>query len=216
MERSVIPKKYFGTIKARKYSNNSRICYIQREMAKRCIQLLKLPINQHSMLLDLGCGTGFSGEVLTNLGHTWIGCDLSRDMIKICRTKDVKGDLFHSDLGQGLYFRDCVFDGVISVSAIQWFCRFTKKKINPWRRLLRFFKSLFRILKQGRRAIFQLYPGNSEQLNIIVDMAKQTGFHAALQIDNPKSSKTKKYYLMFDSGTVIEKPLSNIKKKKSR
>jgi len=104
MNESVIPINFFETNRAEKYSNNSRICYIQREMTKRCIQLLKLPLNQHSIILDLGCGSGFSGEVLTNLGHTWIGSDVSRDMLEICRAKNLTGDLFHSELGQGLIF----------------------------------------------------------------------------------------------------------------
>merc|ERR1719263_1490625 len=148
MDKSIIPENFFATNRANKYSNNSRIYYIQREMTKRCVQLLKLPLNQHFIILDLGCGTGFSGEILTNLGHTWIGCDLSRDMIQLCQTRNISGDLFHSDLGQGLYFRNCTFDGAISISTIQWFCKSTKKNYNPWKRLMRFFDSLFRILKR--------------------------------------------------------------------
>ncbi len=37
------------------------------------------------VLLDLGCGSGISGAVLTKHGHAWIGCDISSDMLAVAQ-----------------------------------------------------------------------------------------------------------------------------------
>ena len=55
----------------------------------------------------------------------------------------MEGDLFLHDMGEGLGFRPGTFDGVISVSALQWLCNADKKTHHPPRRLYRFFSSLY-------------------------------------------------------------------------
>ena len=37
------------------------------------------------ILLDIGCGSGVSGAVLTKHGHAWIGCDISPDMLALAQ-----------------------------------------------------------------------------------------------------------------------------------
>jgi len=197
---------YYDTSEAKKYAVNSRMVKIQRQMAERCLELLELPPDQRHLLLDLGCGSGLSGEAISDANHIWMGCDISPDMLAVAQARESDGDLFHSDLGQGLYFREGMFDGAISVSTLQWMCSCSQKNHNPWRRLHRFFESLYRCLKRTGRAVFQLYPKNSEQLEMIVDMAKRAGFQASLMIDNPDNTgKSKKYYLLCGA-TVVDNP----------
>lgn len=52
---------------------STRMIQIQSELTKRCIELLCLPPDTPCHLLDVGCGSGLSGEELSELGHTWIG-----------------------------------------------------------------------------------------------------------------------------------------------
>ena len=54
---------------------------IQSEMSERAIELLQLPEDQPSLILDIGCGSGLSGECLDELGHYWIGMDISKSML---------------------------------------------------------------------------------------------------------------------------------------
>jgi len=54
---------------------------IQEEMCRRAIELLLLPEDQSCLLLDIGCGSGLSGDVLESEGHTWIGMDISSAML---------------------------------------------------------------------------------------------------------------------------------------
>ncbi|KAJ1959081.1 18S rRNA (guanine1575-N7)-methyltransferase, partial [Dimargaris xerosporica] len=92
---------------------SSRIATIQAEMAIRALELLNLPPEQNCLLLDVGCGSGLSGEVLEEEGHTWVGMDISPSMLEIAQERDVEGDLFLQDAGQGMGYRPGVFDGAI-------------------------------------------------------------------------------------------------------
>ena len=53
---------------------------IQNEMSERAIELLALP-DHPSLVLDLGCGSGLSGECLEENGHHWVGLDISKAML---------------------------------------------------------------------------------------------------------------------------------------
>ena len=45
----------------------------QATLTERALELLALPEDgSPRLLLDLGCGSGLSGEELTNRGHTWM------------------------------------------------------------------------------------------------------------------------------------------------
>lgn len=54
---------------------------VQTQCTVRALELLSLPEDTPSLLLDLGCGSGLSGEVLTENGHEWIGLDISQAML---------------------------------------------------------------------------------------------------------------------------------------
>lgn len=76
------------------------------------------------MLLDIGCGSGLSGETLTEqgrscgpliyaapalprihppiTGHVWFGIDISEAMLDVAKEREVDGDLALGDIGHGL------------------------------------------------------------------------------------------------------------------
>lgn len=54
---------------------------IQVQMCERALELLLLPDNVPCFLLDLGCGSGLSGNVLEEQGHIWVGADISPAML---------------------------------------------------------------------------------------------------------------------------------------
>ena len=61
----------------------------------------------------------------------------------VAQEREVEGDLFLQDMGEGLGFRAGTFDGVISVSALQWLCNADRKTQHPPKRLHCFFSSLY-------------------------------------------------------------------------
>ena len=113
---------------------SSRIQQIQSELALRALELLNLPPDEPAFLLDIGCGSGLSGEILEEQGHTWVGVDIAPSMLgetrfwfkpplpaqrlneifpEVALEREVEGDLFLQDIGQGFGFRPGSFDGAI-------------------------------------------------------------------------------------------------------
>jgi 18S rRNA (guanine1575-N7)-methyltransferase len=191
------PQDFYDEKEARKYNGSSRIINIQAEITKRAVQMLSLPDDKSCYLLDVGCGSGLSGEVIEDLGHYWVGCDISSSMLEVANERETSstGNLIHSDMGQGLPFRPGTFDGVISISALQWLCYSESNEQDPKLRLNRFFSSLYSILKRNAKAVLQFYPENPEQALLIAQSASKVGFTGGIVIDYPNSSKAKKYYL---------------------
>lgn len=51
------------------------------------------------MILDIGCGSGLSGETLSENNHLWVGIDISRDMLDIAVERECDGDVYEVDMG---------------------------------------------------------------------------------------------------------------------
>lgn len=191
---------FYNETEAKKYLHSSRMIEVQTTMAERALEMLCLPDDAPSLVLDVGCGTCLSGEVLEEAGHQWIGTDISRDMLLAAQDREAEGDLLHGDMGQGLPFRQGTFDGAISISAVQWLCYGNAVGESPRLRLHRFFQSLYKSLRRGGRAVLQFYPESPEQLQLITASAMRAGFGGGLVIDFPHSTKAKKYFLCLLAG----------------
>ena len=227
---------FYNEKEARKYNSSSRMINVQREITLRAIELLLLPQDQTSLILDVGCGSGLSGQVLEQQGHVWVGCDVSRDMLQVAKermdgtyqfAKDdddsdddsddsnqqrrqqrpSTGGLMHHDMGTGLPFRPATFDACISISALQWLCYSNSASQNPKRRLVRFFSSLYSILKKSARAVLQFYPETAEQAVLISECATAVGFGGGIVVDYPNSAKAKKHYLVLSCDRTTRKQL---------
>ena len=173
-------------------------------MAERCVEILAIPEGKTCLILDIGCGSGLSGSVLTDHGYNWIGVDISSSMLELAKENEVEGDLINLDIGQGFSFRPGSFDYAISVSALQWLCIAEKASYNVNRRLKSFFVSLYKCLAIGARCAFQFYPANPEQINMITKAALENGFTGGVVVDFPHSTKKKKYYLFLQAGFTKE------------
>ncbi|KAL6518626.1 hypothetical protein OROGR_019128 [Orobanche gracilis] len=212
------PEIFYNDEEARKYTSSSRIIDIQAKLSERALELLALPDDvKPRLLLDIGCGSGLSGETLTENGHQWIGLDISPSMLNIALEREVDGDLILGDMGQGLGLRPGVIDGAISISAVQshvlmkiipscsraqsaWLCNADKSSHEPRLRLKAFFGSLYRSLARGARAVLQVYPENLAQRELILGFAMRAGFSGGIVVDFPHSTKQRKEYLVLTCG----------------
>jgi 18S rRNA (guanine1575-N7)-methyltransferase len=199
-EQTAPAEYYYNQEEAVKYTNNTRIIEVQSFMSQRAIELLQLP-SPGCLILDIGCGSGLSGSELTIDGHFWVGFDISSDMLDVALDRQVEGDLVLADVGNGFNFAPGCFDGAISISALQWLCNAEKTSHNPYKRLASLFNSLYKVLARGARAVFQFYPNNPQQIEIITQSAVKAGFLADLTVDFPDSTKAKKYYLVLHTGS---------------
>ena len=114
-EHSLPPQLFYDKKESRKYNTSSRIQNIQHELTTRAIELLAFPPGEKGLILDIGCGSGLSGAVLTEAGFPWIGTDISKDMLDVNLEDDPTAKIAHSDMGQVIPFRSGVFDGCISI-----------------------------------------------------------------------------------------------------
>ncbi|KAK9105366.1 hypothetical protein Scep_022210 [Stephania cephalantha] len=195
------PEIFYNDVEARKYTNSSHIQHIQTKLSERALELLALPDDGiPRLLLDIGCGSGLSGESLSESGHHWIGLDISQAMLDVALDREVEGDLVLGDMGQGLGLRTGVIDGAISISAVQWLCNADKSSHEPRLRLKAFFGSLYRSLARGARAVFQVYPESVAQRELITSFAMRAGFSGGVVVDYPHSTKRRKEFLVLTCG----------------
>ncbi|XP_053130807.1 probable 18S rRNA (guanine-N(7))-methyltransferase isoform X2 [Hemicordylus capensis] len=179
------PELFYDEVEARKYTHNSRMIEIQSQMTERAVELLGLPEDRLSFLLDVGCGSGLSGDYVSEEGHFWVGMDISSAMLDVAVEREVEGDLMLADMGQGIPFRPGTFDGCISISAVQWLCNADKKTHSPPKRLYRFFSTLYTAL-----------------LELITTQAMKAGFTGGMVVDYPNSAKAKKFFLCLFVGAT--------------
>lgn len=194
------PEIFYNDTESFKYTSSTRVQHIQAKMTLRALELLNLDVQQPHFVLDLGCGSGLSGEILTEEGLNWIGMDISPNMLATALDREVDGDLFLSDLGTGVPFRPGTFDAAISISAIQWLCNADASGHDPKKRLMTFFNTLYASLTRGGKFVAQFYPKNDDQTKSILDAAKVAGFGGGLIIDDPELIRNKKYYLVLTAG----------------
>ncbi|MCJ1292083.1 hypothetical protein MMC34_003633 [Xylographa carneopallida] len=202
-EDTLPPELFYNDSESRKYTTSSRIQTIQSEMTHRALELLAL--DTPSLILDIGCGSGLSGEILSSVPpsmggpHEWVGMDISAAMLGVALDRDVDGDLLLADIGQGVPFRAGSFDAAVSISAIQWLCNEDSSDDTAKARLARFFGGLYACLRRGGRAVCQFYPKNEAQRGMISAAAVKAGFGAGVLEDDP-GTKNGKLYLVLTVG----------------
>lgn len=198
---------FYNHTEARKYTTSSRVIEIQERLTERAVELLNFTDDGvPRLILDVGCGSGLSGDRLTELGHQWIGMDLSLSMLEVAKERDVEGDVLEFDMGHGVPFRPGVFDGCVSISAVQWLCNADNSAHEPRKRLKVFFTQLYRSLKRGAKAVLQIYPEGPKQAEMITTAALRVGFSGGLVVDYPNSTRAKKYFLVLAAGPPVALP----------
>jgi predicted TPR repeat methyltransferase len=72
--------------------------------------------SDHSMMiLDLGCGTGFTGKHFVKYAHRLVGVDLSSHMIEKAKELNIYDELLVSEISQFCTTSSDIFDLVVSV-----------------------------------------------------------------------------------------------------
>ena len=54
--------------------------------------MLNIEPGKKRFIVDVGCGSGLSGAALERAGHEWVGCDVSRDMLRIASEREARAD----------------------------------------------------------------------------------------------------------------------------
>ena len=205
-ERTAAAERFYGKAEAAKYEQNARMATTQRHLAERALHLLELRPGVPALLLDVGCGTGYSGQPLEKAGHTWVGTDISESMLEAARAPTRRRDVVCADVGVGLGYRKGVFDGAVSISAVQWLCVATRPEHDPLKRCRKFFRGLHAVLAPNAHAALQVYPEEPSHMEMLRDAALYAGFDGGLVVDYPASERSKKLFLVLVAKPRPPKP----------
>ena len=145
-----------------------------------------MKIKDRSEILDIGCGTGISMEILEEK-HNTTGIDISKNMIKLAKAKNLNTIMASFN---NLPFKESSFDNIISISALQWIRG--KNSIYEKEKFISVIQEFRRILKTKGTGGIQFYP-HKEGINYetIVELFRNSGFRCKI-IEEPDKSNQKK------------------------
>jgi ubiquinone/menaquinone biosynthesis C-methylase UbiE len=170
---------------AERYAQSGAMQRIQRQLTLAA--LLYAEFHEGAKLLDAGCGNGYSALIAEEAGYNVAGFDISPTMVEIAKRSGVDAKV--GDLRK-IPFRAKEFDGVFSVSALQWL-----KTKND---LAQAAKEFYRVLKNGGGAVVQWYPKSEDEMLAAADAFKRAGFEVTLRVENPENARKRRVFLLCD------------------
>ena len=183
--------EYFNHENVVKYAKSKSLMRIQEKIVIRALELLDLQ-ERRSFILDAGSGPGFAAIYLNEIGMKTIALDLIKDFLTYYDLRDLNpivADMCY------LPFKPETFDGIISISALQWVIRDLDKQSTK-RNIINLAKTCYLILKPHSKAIFQFYPKNHQIMKTLGNIfINNTSFKGHYVIDNPEIPKKRKMYL---------------------
>lgn len=136
---------------------------------------------KNSSILDVGCGPGRDVKYFIDHGMNGTGADYSFGMIREARKKVPEGKFVKTDM-RHLKFKDNVFDGLWSMSGINFLPKSeTQKVLKEFRRVLKAGGILFISVPEGKKKrFFELYDkpvfSVSFKLNELKNLLKKLEF----------------------------------------
>lgn len=185
-------RNYFKGRNLERYANSKNMMRIQQKITIRALELMEIP-RKNSLILDAGCGPGFAGMLLKEMGYNIISLDLIPQFLLFYNLSELNP--ISADMSLPPFKENC-FDGIISISALQWIY----KKINNtimYKNLVNLAKNFYTILNLGSKAVIQFYPKNNiimKQIGHII--RKNTLFEGNFIIDSPDNPKKRKIFLI--------------------
>ena len=180
----------------------------QKETTLKCLEYLfdeklgeiGLKQEKKALILDLGCGTGYSSEILIENGYRVIGVDILDDMILQAKKKKTKLDYIDLDLILAdisyLPFRNNVFNHGLSISAYNFVTYGIHDQSKKKNRLNNTAKDLNKILKTNGRLIIEFYPQSDTELGLFSSSFTKNGFEGYMIKKNPAQRAGQTFLLL--------------------
>ena len=157
--------------------------------------ILKKP-KENTLLLDLGCGTGYSTHTILPSGFRVIGADLSWDMLSQ-NSADHNLSRVQADL-RNLPFRNNTMDIIISISAFNFASEGAKTPAEFRKFIKKAIDGLEDITKSGARIIIEFYPNEVEEKEFLRQIKKNSKLSGGMMIQSPQSRHEKKFLLLLN------------------
>ena len=191
---------YFGE-KAEDYAKSKWMARNQMKSTLRALELLEdLRIGgklqkspEFHLILDLGCGSGFSSHIIEEYGFHTIGLDNSFDMLVQNRKNTVPTTRnIVCGLIEALPFRKNIFDDIVSISAFNFILDNVLER-NKRKKLQKVSEILSDILKPNGRCVIEFYP-QKEDISTYLESLKN--FIGGMVVDNPNQRKEQKFLIL--------------------
>ena len=173
---------------------------IQQELTEKMLGLMDLGKEAVTgqMMLDIGCGYGWSLTIPALQGFCITGIDLDLQALSVIQHKmsckylpPGSVQAVRTDITNGLCFKENTFDWAISISFLQWLCVGNHSRET----LDKFFSSLSSVLKPDAKAGIQFYPRNAGDVVEVISQAEKY-FKGALVSDFPHLDRGRKLFLI--------------------
>ncbi len=166
---------------AKRYDRSGGMRRAQYDITRRAVELLGLV--GRKKVLDIGCGTGFSMEILRDeVGFDVEGVDIAPAMVAIAREKGFVARVANMN---ALPYEDGTFDAVVSISTLQWVEGCTPDEM--YNGYLRCASEMYRVLSGGGKGVVQFYPQAEGELELAVRGFRKSGFSTRLVVDRGAS-----------------------------
>ena len=154
-----------------------------------------------SLILDLGCGTGFSSEILIENGFRVIGIDILDDML--LKARDKKKD-FEEYKDLELILADINFlplkvnsiDHIISISSYNFIIHGLQNYGEKVKLINDTARYIYKILKKMGRVVIEFYPKDDQELKIFNKSFINNGFEGFMVKSNPNQKSGQTYLLL--------------------
>ncbi|MEM5804294.1 MAG: class I SAM-dependent methyltransferase [Candidatus Aenigmatarchaeota archaeon] len=183
LEKLISAKGYWTAQEAEDYDRSPSMRKIQEGMTKSLLR----HIGSRGAVLDIGCGTGFSMELL---GKEAFGIDVSYEMLKLARRKGFSR-LVLADARQ-LPFKDGAFERLLSISALQWLTGRSPEEVRE--QYAAALAEMARVLAHGGMAGLQFYPATEKEWELARREAASL-FEGKI-IEEGEGKKAKKYMIL--------------------
>lgn len=183
------------------YARSKSMMRIQEKITIRALEILDLK-SKNKLILDAGCGSGFSSFYLIAIGYRVVALDILSEFLNFYDNRQINPVVADMCMPP---FKSNSFDGIISISTIQWIFRdINDKKMKKNLRSLAL--NFFHILKPGSKAVFQFYPKNNFIMDYIGKIfVESTSFTGNFIIDNPSRPKKRRIFLLLTKEKNLNK-----------
>ena len=153
------------------------------------------------IILDLGCGTGFSTEILLECGFKVVGVDILPDMLSKVKTKKnhMKNqnnlEVLLADINY-LPLRSSSINHAISISAYNFITHRAKSSRDKTKIANNTAKYLYKLLKPDGRIIIEFYPKNDRELEMFSSSFNNNGFNGFVIKQNPNQKSGQTFLLL--------------------
>ncbi|UCD00651.1 MAG: methyltransferase domain-containing protein [Promethearchaeota archaeon] len=158
-------------------------------------------VGDSPLILDLGCGTGFSSVILMENGFRVIGIDILNDMLSKAREKkrnfkDYKDlELVLADINY-LPIKVNSVDHIISISSYNFITHGLQNYGEKVKLLNDTAKYLNKILKNKGRVVIEFYPKDNQELKIFNKSFINNGFEGFMVKNKPNQKSGQTFLLM--------------------